>query len=161
REDARLGATPLERILEDERVEDDREHSRVVGSSAVHAFCGRGHAPPDVPAAGDDGDLQPRRVDLDDLGSDRVDGVRVETELAIAHQRLARELQEDAPEGTSGRRGGARLLLVDRAHPARAKRSNSSTSAPSSSSALPTVFDVSWIQGWSVSTWAAKKRLFS
>src|SRR5439155_7633830 len=81
-------------------------------------------------------------------------------EPARAQERRAGELEQDPLER---RRFDARsgLLRLGNAHPPSAKRSNSSTSTPWSASACPTVLVVSWIQGCSVSTWAAKKRLFS
>ena len=47
------------------------------------------------------------------------------------------------------------------AEPADSTPDTTTTSAPASDSAWPTVFAESWIQGWSASTWAAKKRLLS
>ncbi len=64
---ARLRAEPLERVLERERVEDGREHPRVVGGRTVHALGRRGHAAVDVPAADDDRELDAGRLDGDDL----------------------------------------------------------------------------------------------
>jgi hypothetical protein len=109
REDARVGAEPLQRVLQRERVQDGREHPRVVGGRAVHPLRRRRDAAVDVAAADDDRKLQPFRLDVDDLARDPVDRARVGAEVVAAHQRLAGELEEDAPEGGSG--ACRRLLL--------------------------------------------------
>ena len=113
REDARVGPQPLERVLERERVEDGREHAGVVRRRAVHPLGRGGDAAVDVAAADDDRELQPLRLDVDDLTGDLVDRLRVGAVLVIPHQRLARELQEDAAESGSGaRRRPLRQFLV-------------------------------------------------
>ena len=113
REDAGVGPPPLERVLERERVEDGGEHAGVVRRRAVHPLRGGGDAAVDVAAADDDRELQPLRLDVDDLTGDLVDRLRVGAVLVIPHQRLARELQEDAAESGSGaRRRPLRQFLV-------------------------------------------------
>ena len=113
RENAGVGPPPLERVLERERVEDGREHAGVVRRRPVHPLCGGGDAAVDVAAADDDRELQPLRLDGHDLTGDRVDRLRVGAVLVVAHQRLARELQEDAAESGSGaRRRPLRQFLV-------------------------------------------------
>ena len=64
---ARVHAEPLERVLERQRVQERREHARVVGRRAVHPL-GRGrHAAVDVARADDDRELRPGLVHRDDL----------------------------------------------------------------------------------------------
>ena len=70
-EDARVGTGALERVLQRQRVQDGREHARVVRGRAVHSL-GRGrHAAVDVPAADDDRELEALRLHVDDLAGDR------------------------------------------------------------------------------------------
>ena len=58
----------LEGVLEGQGVDDRGQHAHVVGLGAVHAGAGAGHAPPDVAAADDDGDIDVEvAADLDDL----------------------------------------------------------------------------------------------
>ncbi len=163
--DPRLRAEPLERVLERQRVQERREHARVVGGRPVHPLGRGAHAAVEVPAADDDGDLRARRLDGKHLARDRRDGARVDAVLAVAHQALARELEEGPPERGSDPRGRLRELLGPRAHePATETRANAATLAPASSSALPTVFEASWIHACSSRTppgAAAKKRLAS
>jgi hypothetical protein len=96
--DARRCAQPLEAVLQRQRVEHGREHARVVGGRAVHALGRRGHAPVEVPGADHDRDLDPVLVDVDDLGRDRLHGLKVDAVLARPHQRLPGQLEEDAME---------------------------------------------------------------
>ena len=64
-------AEALEGVLQGEGVDDRGQHAHVVGLGAVHAGAGAGHAPPDVAAADDDGDLDVEvAADLDDLAGD-------------------------------------------------------------------------------------------
>ena len=117
RQHARVGAAPLERVLQRERVEHGREHAR--RSRPWRGPCPR----PPRPCRGRCCRRRRRsraralRLDADDLARDRVDRLRVDAVLAVAHQRLARELQQDAAEGGSGaRRRPLRQLLVVRRH---------------------------------------------
>src|SRR5205823_6785117 len=122
----------------------------VVGGGAVHALGRRLDAAVDVPGTYDDRELDPGLPDLLDLVGDGRDPLRIEPVLALAHQRFAGELQEDTVKGR--RLAFGRLLVRDRLrHSARAKRTNSSTSAPSSERACATVFEVSWIHCCSAS----------
>ena len=58
----------LEGVLQGQGVDDRGEHAHVVGLGAVHARAGAGHAPPDVAAADDDGDVDAEvAADVDDL----------------------------------------------------------------------------------------------
>ena len=79
---ARVRAGPLERVLQRKRVEQRREHARVVAGGAVHAFRGGGHAAVDVPAADDDRDLDAVGVHLHDLRGERVDRREIHAVLA-------------------------------------------------------------------------------
>src|SRR5258706_550237 len=139
-----------------------QSESAVVGRGALHAL-GRGGEPAvEVPGADDDGDVDARRAHDRDLGGEALHHSDVDAVVALAHQRLAGELQHHAPKaGVAGLRHVDRLLgsNAHRRQPASAKRWNSSTSAPASSSTFPTVLLPSWTQSWSASTFAPKKRL--
>src|SRR4029079_7307176 len=106
--DARIGALPLQRVLQRERVEERREHPGVVGGRAVHpALWRRREAAVEVPAAHDDGDVDTVAADARYLLRDRLRDVGVDPVLALAHQRLAGELEQDPPEGgNAGPRAG-------------------------------------------------------
>src|SRR5581483_5773959 len=74
REHARLGVSPLERVLHGERVQDARDHA---GRGALHAAD-------DVPAADDDRELDACPVDVRDLVGERVDPLLVDPEVLVA-----------------------------------------------------------------------------
>src|SRR5262249_9032497 len=135
----------------------------VVGGRAVHAALGcGGQTAVEVSAADHDCDFDALGADARDLLRECPRHAGIDAVLPLAHERLARELEQDAAEG--GRcRPPSGLGLGLRRHPAREKRWNSSTSAPASASTLPTVCERSWIHGWSVSPppRSAKKRLSS
>ena len=117
----------LERVLERERVEQRREHPRIVGGRAVHPLGGCRHPAIDVPGTHDYGELRPRLLDGHDLLGDRADGLRVDPVLALAEERLAGELQQRAAElrSTCRRRRGSRDFIRRSAHqPATETRAN-------------------------------------
>ena len=103
RQDARVGAVPLERLLDRERVQDGREHAHVVAGGAVDALRRGRHAAVDVAAADHERELEPVRAHVDELRRELVDGAGVEAVLPPAHQGLAGELQQDAVEAHRGR----------------------------------------------------------
>ena len=96
RRDASVGAVPLERLLDGERVEDGRQHPHVVAGRAVESAPAGGHAPEDVAAADHDPDVHTELVDGADLGRDRADDIEVDPILALAEQRLPAQLEEDS-----------------------------------------------------------------
>src|SRR4029079_3601857 len=113
----------------------------------------------------DDRDLGSGRLHCQHLTRKRGHGVRVDAIVAVAHQALARELEECPAERGSGPGGPLHQLLGLCGHdPATETRANAVTLAPASSSALPTVVEASWIHACSSRTppgAAAKKRLAS
>src|SRR5579862_1427819 len=158
---ARLRARAFERVLQRERIEQRREHACVVGGRALHPLRRRREAAVEVAAADDDRHTDAALVHRRDLACQVADDRRVDAVVPRPHQGLARELQEDAGEA-----GGASPTLIERrfasnSHPATENRWKSTTSAPDSLSAWPTVFEESWIHSWSTSTFAPKKRLLS
>jgi len=86
----------LQRFLERQRVDHGREHPHVVAGRPVEATPAGGHAPEDVAAADHDPNVHAKRVDGPDLGRDRADDVEVDPVLALAEQRLAAQLEQDA-----------------------------------------------------------------
>src|SRR3954451_3894279 len=95
---ARMDVELLERVLQLERVEDDREHPHVVGGRAVHPLGRARDAAVDVAGAEHDRDLDPAVVDALDLLRDLAQALKVGAVLEVAHERLARQLEQDAPE---------------------------------------------------------------
>ena len=118
-QDPRVRAEPFQRILERQAVEHRREHARIIGGCPVHALRRGRHPPVEVPAADDDRDLHSALAHLDDLPGDLLDPVQVETELLVAHQSLAGQLQQDPVEDLRALAGFRGALFLNR-HSARA-----------------------------------------
>src|SRR4051812_25942976 len=95
---ARVHLELLERVLELQRVEDDRQHPHVVRGRAVHALGGARDAAVDVPCPQHDRDLDAAVVDALDLLGDLAQALQVGAVLEVAHERLAGQLEQDAPE---------------------------------------------------------------
>src|SRR6266566_5475573 len=160
--DSRVRALPLQHVLQRERVEQRREHPGVIGGRPLHAFRRGRHAAVEVAATHDDRNPHAAGVHRRDFLGEPADDRNVDAVLARPHQRLTRQLQHNAAEdGAAVGRGSNCRLLGSNGHAESAKTSNSSTSAPPSFKACPTVFDESWIHSWSRSTFAPKKRLLS
>ena len=109
--DARVHPEALERVLHRERVHHRGEHPHVVGRHAIHAGAGQSRPAEDVAAAEDHGDLHAHLYDLLQLAGDALEHGGVDTVVAVAQQRLARELHQDS---RITRAGGLvhRLLLL-------------------------------------------------
>ena len=97
--DSTTASTPslTSEVLQRQRVDDGGEHAHVVAGDAVAALRGHRHAAEDVAAADDDADLDAERPRLGNVGRDPVDHRNVDAEMLVAHQRLARRLEQDAP----------------------------------------------------------------
>ena len=93
----------LERVLDRQGVQHRRDHAHVVGRRAVHADGHPLEAAEDVARAHHDGDIDAALVRLVDLARDGRDAHRVDAVGLVAHERLARELQDDALEGRAVR----------------------------------------------------------
>ena len=92
---ARLHAKLFERALHCQCVHYRRQHAHVVGLRAVHSLRRAGHAAKDVAAPDDQADFEPGFLGrLHFLGQFH-DECGIDAELLVAHQHLARELQED------------------------------------------------------------------
>jgi len=98
RENARVGAVALERLLDGERIEHRREHAHVVAGRSVDALRRGGHAAVDVPAADHERDLETVAPHVDELLRELVHGARIQPELLRPHQGLAGELQQNSAE---------------------------------------------------------------
>ncbi len=94
----RVGHTrPLQGVLQGEAVHHGRQHPDVVAGGPVHAPGRGGEAAEDVAAADDDADLDAQRLDLGDLPRDERAELGIDAVLPLAQQRLARQLEQDAP----------------------------------------------------------------
>jgi hypothetical protein len=102
----RVIAPAFSRASWSQRVEHRSQHSHVVARGPVHAGGRAGQAAVDVASAHHDGHLHPAVHYQLDLLRDRADAVGIRAVLEIAHERLARELEEDATKpGVAVRRG--------------------------------------------------------
>ena len=88
----------LQRVLQGQRVEHRRQHAHVVAGRPVHPLGRGGEAAVDVAGADDDRDLDPAGTDRRDLLGDALHLSRIGAVAKVAHQRLARELEQDAFE---------------------------------------------------------------
>src|SRR3954447_10582205 len=95
---ARVDLELLERVLELQRVEDDREHPHVVRGRAVHSLGRARDAAVDVARPQHDRDLDAAIVHALDLLGDLAQALEVGAVLEVAHERLAGQLEQDAPE---------------------------------------------------------------
>ena len=75
-----------------------RQHAHVVGGGAVHADRAAGHTAKYVAPADNDGNLAAHGRDFLDFAHDAHDGGAVDAVSIVAHQGLARELEQDALE---------------------------------------------------------------
>jgi hypothetical protein len=92
----------LERVLQRQPVQHGGQHAHVVAGRPVHALGGAGQPTVDVAAPDDDRDLDAAIVGLLHLPRDRRDAVRIGAVVEVAHERLARQLEQDAAEGGQG-----------------------------------------------------------
>src|ERR687892_585343 len=152
--DPRVHAGALERVLERERVQEGRQHSRVVGRRPIHPLGGRRHAAIDVPGPDDDRELGSGLVDGVYLAGDRLDGPGIDPVFPPAEKRLPGELEQDPVETrrSPGRNGPGRFLSLGAHEPATEIRAKRTTEASASSSACATDLPASWIHAWSAST---------
>ncbi len=98
RQHARRLADLLERALHRQRVHHGREHADRVGAGALDALVGAEQAAEEIAAADDDRDLDAEVGGRLEIGGDALHRRRVEAERVRPHQRLARQLDDDAVE---------------------------------------------------------------
>ena len=89
----------FERVLQRQRVDDRRQHAHLVGGNAVHFLSLLGHAPKEIPAADDNGDLDPHGLYIREFGSDFVNPKRIHSEALACRQSLPGQLEQNAFEG--------------------------------------------------------------
>src|SRR5690606_30734541 len=109
----------LQRVLQCQRVVAGCEHAHVVGARAIHALGAAGDSAEDVAAADHHRGLHPALDEVTDLGGEARQRRRVDPVARVAHERLPRQLEEDAAVPRllrGGRLGGvhARALLAPR-----------------------------------------------
>src|SRR3954452_21362566 len=95
---ARVDLELLERVLQLQGVQDDREHPHVVRGRAVHALGRARDAAVDVAGPQHDRDLDAAVVHALDLGRDGLQPTGVGAVVQLAHEGLAGQLEQDAPE---------------------------------------------------------------
>ena len=107
RHQTRGHASLLEGILKRQAVDHGGEQAHVVAGDAVDSLRRGRHPADDVSATEDDRGLDPERMDLADLVGHAGDDLRRDAEPLVPHERLSRELQEDASvHGGLGHRAG-------------------------------------------------------
>ena len=89
-----------------QRVHHRRQHAHIIGGRAVEALGRRRHAAEDIAAADDQAELMALRLGRRDLPGEAGDGLGIDAELPLPHQRFARELQQDAVEARAGHASG-------------------------------------------------------
>src|SRR5712692_4620816 len=96
RHGARRDASPLQGILQGERVDDGGEHAHVVTGGAVESAFARGQATKDVAAPDDERDLHAHLVHALDLARDRLHHREIDAVVARSTKRLAAQLEQYA-----------------------------------------------------------------
>ena len=86
----------LQRVLERERVDHGRQHAHVVRGGAIHAFRAGRETAEEIAAADDDGRLDAELLDFSDLFRNLGRDGGIDPERLFPHERLARQLEEDA-----------------------------------------------------------------
>ena len=109
-----LQPLPLQGALHGQCIDHRGQHAHVVAAGAVHARGGGRHAAEDVAAADHQADLHAHVVHGLDLLGDHADHLGVEAIFPLAHQPLARELQQDAAIAWSRRHSGASVDVLGR-----------------------------------------------
>ena len=92
----------LDHALHRQRVDDRAEHAHVVGGRALHPGRGQRAAAEDVAAADHQAELDAQRVDGGAIVGELAQDPAVVAVLAVAQQRLARHLEQDAAEPGPG-----------------------------------------------------------
>ncbi len=90
-------AGALERVLQREAVHHGGQHADVVAGRAVHPARSGRHPAEDVAATHDDPDLDAETMDLGHLVGDERAERRIDAVLAVAQERFAGQLEQDAP----------------------------------------------------------------
>jgi hypothetical protein len=94
-----------------QRVHHRGQHAHVVGGGAVHADRTTRHAPEDIAAADDHRHFDAHAGHLGHLLHHAHDGGAVDAEGVVAHQRLTRQLEQNALVGWFGDGHGVLLMM--------------------------------------------------
>ena len=96
RHHARVHVHLFERILHRQRVHDSGQHAHLIGRDAIHTGACQAGAAENIAAANDHRQLNAQRLHLTQFGRDAFEHQRVDTVIAAAQQRFARELDQHA-----------------------------------------------------------------
>ena len=86
----------LHRILDRQRIDDGRQHAHIISISPIHTRGGQTHTTKDVAAANHDGNLDTCINERFDFCRNAFEHGRIDTEVLLAHQGFAAELQQDS-----------------------------------------------------------------
>src|SRR5690606_436803 len=97
-------------VLQGQSVDDRGQHTHIIRRGAVHSLGAGPGAPPNIPAAYDDGDFHAQLVNPLDLPRDHLYNFQVHAEAGLARQRLTAQLEHNpAVHGLFGRHRAATL----------------------------------------------------
>src|SRR5205085_10074536 len=102
RKHASVDAELLEAVLQRQRVHHRRQHAHVVGGRPVEPLRCGGHAAEDIATADHDTQFMALALGRGDLAGKPGNRIGIDPELALTHQSLARDLEQDAVETRSG-----------------------------------------------------------
>jgi hypothetical protein len=108
--DSRVDANFFQRILYRKRVHYGRQHAHIVAGCPVEALGSPGNSAEDIAAADDQAQLMACFLSRSYFSGHAGHRFRVDAELVRPHQRLARQLQQDAVEARSGHT--VRILII-------------------------------------------------
>ena len=94
---AHLHAALLQAVGQCEAVNDRREHAHMIRPGPLHPVAAVLDAAPEVAAADNNADLHARLHTLLDHVADTADHIKIQAPVGVAGQRLAADLQQDAP----------------------------------------------------------------
>ena len=94
--DAGRNALLLERVLESQGVNDRRQHAHVISGGPLNTLLAALKASKDIAAADHDDDFDTQFLDLGDLASHVVHGLRVDALSLDASECLTAEFEEDS-----------------------------------------------------------------
>jgi hypothetical protein len=83
-------------ISQRQRVHHGGQHAHVIGGRTVHADRATRHAPEDIATANDHSHFDPQLRHINDFVHHANDGGTVDAKTVIPHQRLTRQLEQNA-----------------------------------------------------------------
>src|SRR5262249_50854079 len=81
-------------VLESDRVEHRRQHTHVIGGSAIHSLCRQRQSAKDISASDHDGHFDAKMMHAIHFLGDSGDGCRIDPVTLITHQSFAGKLQQ-------------------------------------------------------------------